>query len=111
MKAYLHDIERIVMLKEYDSNPHEDTVTVLFRIVEHGKGGRVNVERIQPLGVGHSKVSEHEFDSLEDATEAMNIEGSELRGMCKGSPVIASKQAVLRWTDRFSHFDIEKMFV
>lgn len=111
MKTYLMDIERFVMLERYDPNVHEDTVQIVFRVIEHGKGGKVDVKKIVPTGVNRSYSSEHEFDSLKEFTEQVNTKNSELRGEFEGRPLIASKQAVLRWADRFSHFDIEKMIL
>ena len=111
MKSYMLDIERFVMVEKYDPNVHEDTVTILFRVVEHGKGGKVDVKKIVPTGINRSYSSDHEFNSLQEFTEQVNDKNSELRGELEGRPLIASKQAVLRWAGRFSHFDIEKMFI
>lgn len=111
MKSYLLDIERFVMVERYDPNRYEDTVQIVFRVIEHGKGGRVDVKKVVPTGINRSYSSEHEFGSLKEFTEQVNLKDSELRGGLEGRPLIASKQAVLKWAGRFSHFDIEKIFI
>lgn len=110
MKSYLRDIERFIMMEKPDSNPHVDTVNIVLRVIEHGKGGRVDVTEYYPLGVTRSRIVKKQYGSYDEVRDLVSSPGTRYNsGEFKA--VLASKQAVLSWADTFSHFDIEKMIV
>ena len=106
----MKDIERIYMMKKQESNPRVDNVTMIVRTIEHGKGGRVEVISIIPYGVTRSSMRTDEYDSLDEVRLLMETPNTEFNFGNGESPQCASRQAVLAWADKFSHFDIEKMF-
>ena len=110
MKSYMRDIERFIMMEKPDSNPHVDTVNMVIRAIEHGKGGKVDVTEYYPFGVTRSRTVKLQCDSYDEVRRLVSDSGTRYNpGDFKA--VLASKDAVLRWADRFSHFDIEKMLV
>ena len=109
MKSYLKDIERFYLMKKFDSNPRVDTVTMVIKVIEHGKGGRTEVTSIIPFGITRSTMRTDEYSSLDEVRSLMETPGSEFNFGNGEFPQSASRQAILAWADKFSHFDIEKM--
>lgn len=109
MKSYLRDIEHYYVMMTFDSNPHVDTVTMIIKVVEHGKGGRVETTRIIPFGVTRSTMKKEEYDSLDDVIGLMETPGSEFNSGMGEFHRCTSRQGILKWADKFSHFDVEKM--
>ena len=98
------------MMEKPDVNKDVDTINVVLRIVEHGRGGRVEVTEYWPCGVTRSSLRKKEYDSYSEVKKMTETSGTRYNnGELK--PIIATKQAVLNWANEFNHYDIEKLII